>query len=564
MNSIKRILTECLNNFEIKFFCVCTLIILSTVMDMISIGSLTMFISILFNKELIFNLLKKYIPEGYLLNITDDNILIVLSVSIIIVFILKNLISFFINWFEISFIKEIRVKKTEILFNKYLNMNFELFLEKNFAYLQRAIFNEVFLLTTTLSQIVVLIREMFLILGIMLLLFITNLKITLYIFGFLLLISFLFYIFTRKVLKLYGQKSLAHRVNKHKTFNEFGSFFKEIKIFNLKIFFRNKFINEVRGDENNKAYGDIISKAPKLIFETICISMILLIFIYIQLNNLDFRNYIPLFSLFSLGLVRMLPSFNQISQVLSRIKINEASSINILNDMMFNKIKIKNKNKNEKNYIYKFHKEINISSINFDYGNKKVLKNLSLKIKKNKIICLYGESGSGKSTLLNIISGLIIPKNGRLYCDDVIIAQHNVENWQKQMISFMGQESFILNTNLKNNIDLNNTTLMKEDEERMREMIKNLRLDKKFSLDYIFNSNMTLSGGEKQRIGFARALYKNSPILLLDEPTNNLDKENEDILIGHINDLKGKKTIIIATHNLRFKEISDEVINLDV
>ena len=256
----------------------------------------------------------------------------------------------------------------------------------------------------------------------------------------------------------------------------------------------------------------------------------------------------------------MLPSFNQISQILSRIKINEASSVTILNDMMFNR----DENIIQNNLKFKFHKEININSVNFDYGNKKVFKNLSLKIKKNKIICLFGESGSGKSTLLNIISGLIIPKNGSLYCDDVKIDQFNVENWQKQMISLMGQECFILNTTLKENIDLNNSTLMNENEERIKKMVIKLRLDKKFSLDYVFDSNITLSGGEKQRIGFARALYKNSPILLLDEPTNNLDKENEDILIEQISHLKGEKTIIIATHNLRFKEISDEVIYLDV
>lgn len=559
MNSIKRILSECLKNYEIKFICLNILIIFSTFMDMISIGSLTMFISLLFDKKLIFSFLEEYVSDEYMVNITNDNILIFLSVLIIIIFTFKNIASFFINWFEISFIKEIRIKKTEILFNQYLDMNFQLFLEKNFAYLQRAIFNEVFLLTSTLSQIIILIKEVFLILGIVLLLLLTNFQITLYIFGFLILISFSFYIFTRKILKLYGQRSLDHRINKHKTFNEFGSFFREIKIFNLKNFFYNKFVNEIKGDENNKAYGDVISKAPRLIFETICISLILLIFIIIQIKDLDFKNYIPLFSLFSLGLVKMLPSFNQISQVLSKIKINEASSINILNDMMFNK--------NEKiiinNYKFKLQKEINISVNNFKYENKNIFKDFKLKIKKNKILCIYGESGSGKSTLLNIISGLILPENGNLYCDDVKINQTNVANWQKQMVSFMGQECFILNTSLKNNISLNNGG-DKENEEKINLLLKELKLNNKFSLDYVFKSNMTLSGGEKQRIGFARALFKNSPILLFDEPTNNLDKENEDILISQINNLKGKKTIIIATHNLRFKEISDEVINLNV
>ena len=145
-------------------------------------------------------------------------------------------------------------------------------------------------------------------------------------------------------------------------------------------------------------------------------------------------------------------------------------------------------------------------------------------------------------------------------CDNINIFE-NSDAWQKNMISYMGQDTFVLNDTLEKNITLeflNN----KVDLERLNNLIINLGLKKLYNRGQTFENTQNLSGGEKQRIGFARAVYKNSPILLFDEPTNNLDEKNENIILDMIKTLNGKKTIIIVTHNKKFKELCDEIINL--
>ena len=129
------------------------------------------------------------------------------------------------------------------------------------------------------------------------------------------------------------------------------------------------------------------------------------------------------------------------------------------------------------------------------------------------------------------------------------------------MISYMGQDTFVLNDTLEKNISLEFSD-NEVDFLRLNSLIKDLGLTKIFDREQIFENTQNLSGGEKQRIGFARAVYKNSPILLFDEPTNNLDEENEDIILNKIRLLKGKKTIIIVTHNNKFKKLCDEIITL--
>ena len=256
----------------------------------------------------------------------------------------------------------------------------------------------------------------------------------------------------------------------------------------------------------------------------------------------------------------MLPSFNLISQVLSKIKTNEASSLSILKELEEEKINGKKNINYNYNYSYNFSEKINLKDITFGYQNNTVIKKFDLDIKKNTTTCIYGPSGSGKTTILNIIGGLIKPDKGKVLCDDQDIYS-NVNSWQKNMISYMGQDTFVLNNTIEKNItldftnkDLNNSNLEK--------IIQELGLEKLYDQLITFESSQSLSGGEKQRIGFARAIYKNSPILLFDEPTNNLDEENENTILNKIDLLNGKKTIVIVTHNPKFKSICDKIITL--
>ena len=298
MNKIIRLLQQTIGEYKIKFVFLNVITLLSTIADMISLGTLTAYISFIFDKEILIEILIKYNLTELTFFLYKDNFIIVLTFILIIIFIIKNLFLFFVNFYEINFIKDLRIKQTRNLFNKYINLNYKDFISKNFSFFQRSIFNEIQLLTVTLQQIIIFIKESTLICFVLILFLIINFKLTIFAFSFLFVVSILFFTLTKKKLKNYGEKGLDHRRLKHKIFNEFGNFFKDIKIFSLKSYFLKSFISNVKGDETYRAYGDIISRTPRLIFEILCVSLIFIILFYFQLNNIDFKYYVTTITFF--------------------------------------------------------------------------------------------------------------------------------------------------------------------------------------------------------------------------------------------------------------------------
>lgn len=214
-----------------------------------------------------------------------------------------------------------------------------------------------------------------------------------------------------------------------------------------------------------------------------------------------------------------------------------------------------------------FSRQIEIKDVSFNYGNKVVLQDISLRIPKNETIALVGESGSGKTTLANLISGLIQPSNGQVLADGVPLNDFDLNSYRSK-IGYISQEPVIFNDNIFNNITFwaERTT---ENEERfwrivelasLNDFINGLALKEDTALG---DNGMLISGGQKQRISIARELYKEAEILILDEATSALDSETEKIIQNNIEDLHGKYTIIIIAHRLSTIKNADVIYLLD-
>ena len=183
-----------------------------------------------------------------------------------------------------------------------------------------------------------------------------------------------------------------------------------------------------------------------------------------------------------------------------------------------------------------------------------ILENLNFEILKNKKIGITGESGSGKTTFIDILTGLLKPTKGNIAVDEINIYDANVGSWIKK-ISFIQQKVFIFNSSLRQNITLVNDNQMidKKKLDKILELsdLKNF-VNSKENLELFnvgeFGNN--LSGGQKQKVGLARALYQDSEILILDESTNAIDEVSERKIIENILSLNDK-TIIFITHNLK-------------
>ncbi len=210
-----------------------------------------------------------------------------------------------------------------------------------------------------------------------------------------------------------------------------------------------------------------------------------------------------------------------------------------------------------------FHNSIRINAINFSYNlNTSTLTDISFQINKNEMVAIIGASGSGKSTLVDLIIRLMEPRSGEITIDNENIAKYTLESYHKK-IGFVSQESFIFHDSILNNICYGSDHISLSDAITAAKIANAHDFISGLSENYyteVGEKGVKLSGGEKQRIALARALYKNPEILILDEATSALDSESERIIQESIAKIKNKYTIISIAHRLSTIENADKII----
>jgi len=215
-----------------------------------------------------------------------------------------------------------------------------------------------------------------------------------------------------------------------------------------------------------------------------------------------------------------------------------------------------------------FKKEIRLNNLSFRYGENipMVLNRINLTLTKGKSIGFIGVTGSGKSTLLDIIMGLLSPTEGVLTVDGVVLTMNNIRNWQAN-IAHVSQEVYLSDSTIeeniafsqhKNNIDF---SLVKQSANRacIAELIESWPEQYK---TVIGERGVRLSGGQIQRIGIARALYRQASILVFDEATSALDSKTEKLVMDSIKDLGKNITVLIIAHRVTTLKDCDQVVEL--
>lgn len=208
--------------------------------------------------------------------------------------------------------------------------------------------------------------------------------------------------------------------------------------------------------------------------------------------------------------------------------------------------------------------EIDLQNVSFDHEDKSVLKNISLKISKGKMLALVGPSGGGKTTLCNLIPRFYNIKSGDIKIDGKSIYDVKLESLRKN-IGIVQQDVFLFTGTIKENILVGNSEAT--DKEVMiaakKANIHDLIMEMPEGYNtFVGERGVKLSGGQKQRIAIARIFLKNPPILILDEATSALDNITERLIQNSLEELcKGRTTIVVA-HRLSTIQNADEIIVL--
>ena len=209
---------------------------------------------------------------------------------------------------------------------------------------------------------------------------------------------------------------------------------------------------------------------------------------------------------------------------------------------------------------------INIENLSKNFGNLKVLKNISTTINKGEIISIIGPSGRGKSTFLRCINKLEEPTEGHIYIDDMDLMDKNTDiNKIRERVGMVFQHfNLFPHMTVLENLILSPTIVKKETKEEAEKYA--LYLLQKVGLSDKANSYPNqLSGGQKQRIAIARALAMKPEVILFDEPTSALDPEMiKEVLDVMRNLAKEGMTMLIVTHEMGFaRNVGNRILFMD-
>ena len=204
-------------------------------------------------------------------------------------------------------------------------------------------------------------------------------------------------------------------------------------------------------------------------------------------------------------------------------------------------------------------------SVNFAYEEEQILKDYSIRIPKGKVVGIHGASGSGKSTLLKLLMRFWDVQSGQILISGRDVRGINTSDL-RSMESYVTQETCLFHDSIANNIAVGKPGASREEimEAAKKASIHDfiMTLPKGYDTE-VGELGDTLSGGEKQRIGIARAFLHDAPFVLLDEPTSNLDSLNEGIILKSLKEGKGDKTVLLVSHRKSTMNLADIVYEMD-
>ncbi|RPF76083.1 MAG: ABC transporter ATP-binding protein [Rickettsiales bacterium TMED254] len=473
--------------------------------------------------------------------ITKKDIVIVSLSLFVSLFIFKNFLLGIFFWIESKFIHKTSEKISSDIFKNFLLRDYSFHISENSAHLMSKINNDMLYIKTFFISLLVFIAEIIILIGVLGILFYYSTEILIKVLPVLIFFLLLFYFFFNKLIKKISVQRKKNDYLKTKKIQEGIGGIKEIIAFEKEEYFSktyNKYINKLI---RVFYIYQFLQKLPRIYFETVMVVGIALFTLSILFTTNDIDNFLALLSIFVALSLRLLPSINRIVNSINAFKYCLPAFKSVAKELNFKKRK-KNKQR-----VYNF-QNLDFKNVIFKYPKGNFNFNFNLKIKSGDKIAILGDSGSGKSTLLDLIMGFHTPLKGNIFLNKKKVLTRDLQNF----FSYVPQFVYIFDDTILENITLGNYESSK-DTKLLNQSLKYSYIDK--FIKKLPNKIHTragdrgsrFSGGQKQRLGIARAFYSNSSILVFDEITSSLDSQAAKNIVNQI--IKAKeKTLIFSTH----------------
>jgi len=546
-----------LNSQEKKTFTWLTVLtVLSAVLEMFSLTLVVPATSILVDSE-------GFLPNSSFtasFNELSTNHRVVIGMSVMVfVFLLKNIFNAAVKAKQFAFQSQIEIRISNELLGKYLKQPYAFHLQTNSSEMYRNLIDIAQLIETTIAPSLLLICESLVIIGLIILLLIvepSGFLAVLVVFG---LFTFLFTRLSNKSAQRHGQIRRDALGRKLRVLQDCFNGIKEIRISGREQIFLEHFGVENTRYATSSSRFLYLKQLPAYFLEIIVIGTLGLLVIVLTIRGSSPTDSIIILAIFGAAAFRVLPSLNRVITAFQNLRFGSATL-----DSVIEGIEVVEVRDLSAHTEMAFEKQIAFLNVGFSYGpdSDEAIRNVNFTIEKGSNVGIIGKSGAGKSTIIDLLLGLNSATSGRIQVDGVDIATC-LSAWRKN-IGYVPQNVYISDLTIKENIAFG-VPMDDIDESKLVAAIEMAQLE-------IFISNLAdgvnsrvgenglqISGGERQRIGIARALYSNPQVLILDEPTSSLDAETEAKLLLQIENLNRMMTVIMVTHRVKNVENCDKI-----
>jgi ABC-type multidrug transport system fused ATPase/permease subunit len=504
----------------------------------------------------------KHYQDLYFYNLSNDSFLVLIIFSCVFLFILSNIINIVVSNISLKLGQKVGIKLASDLFSLMINKNYSFHINTSSAeIISKVTLESGRVINGIIAPLLLFNSRIFVVVFIFGGLLTVNSKVSLLALTFFIVNYLTIFSINKKILQKNSYLISKNTKVRQKIVSESFANMRETIIFDSKKFFLDLFSRSNKEIAISIASIQFISVMPRYIIEIFGFLLIMIIISFLALTN-TLSDFLPIIAIYLVAGYKLLPALQNIASSYASIKGSYSSLEEMIPDL---------KEINEMSTELKsvpMYQNIDFDTlvfekINFSYSHNKVIfEEANFKISKNDIIGIVGSTGIGKSTFIDIFCGLIAPREGKIILNNKVIENYDYKKI-KNLISIVPQKINLLNDTIKNNIIFGRgeTANTKEELEYLKKIcLLDCMSATESKLDTIVGENGShLSGGQIQKLGIARALYKKPQILILDEATAGLDSETEKKILKNLIDFTPGLTLLLITHNKNILHICSSI-----
>jgi len=557
-----------------RVFMLGTVTLIGAFLEVIGVSLMLPLITAIMQPKIIYT--NKYI--AYICKILDlhshRTFVIACIIAVILVFIFKDIFLIVQYYIQARFVFNNQFATQQKMLRGFLNRPYEFFLNVESGEILRVIQSDVPVTYSLLMTVLSMFTEIIVSVSISITIFIIDPVMTIFVIIMMALAILIISKLVKPILKKKGEEKHLQGSLTYKWLIQSITGIKEIKVGAKEEFFEDNFTLSGKKYISAEKWNTVFSNIPRLMIEMVSVCSTLAFIAFMIFKGKNIETLVPTLGAFAMASMKLMPSANRIIGTINQIVFQEPSLNKLLLDIeLFEEDEIKYAKYRKKNISrverkLSFNDKIELKNITYRYreSDKLILDNADMIIPIGKSIGIVGVSGAGKTTAVDILLGVLLAQKGEILTDGINVIE-NYSEWLSH-IGYIPQSIFMLDDDIKSNVafgvakeEQNEEMIWKAlREAQLEEFVKELKdgINTK-----IGERGLRLSGGQKQRIGIARALYLDPEVLIFDEATSALDNETEAAIMSSVNNLHGKKTLIIIAHRLQTIESCDIVYRVE-